>query len=149
MRRRAIASFIVACALSACATETSPPATGAEGMDWSASDDGSAAKLAFGVPNSDVLVVMFSCAPRSGAVEVMMPGAAGALVTLASDHSSVRMRATPIGDVDGVMGALPARDPVLRAFARSGRLRLESAGRAADLPAASPAMVQRYLAACV
>jgi hypothetical protein len=148
MRRRAIASFIVAGALSACASPISAPATGAEGMSWSASDDGAAARLAFGVPNSDVLVVMFSCAPRSGAVEVMMPGATGALVTLASDHSAARLRAAPIGDMEGVAGSLPTHEPVLKAFARSGRLKLESGGRAAELPAAAPAMVQRYLAGC-
>jgi hypothetical protein len=92
-------------------------------MSWHLSHEGSMAKLAYGVANSDQLAMMMTCEPGQAQAAVygeVQP--AGLRLTRAS------MAAVPIDPLSGGLAdetRISLRDPVLQAFARRGRLRVE------------------------
>lgn len=121
-----IAALSVGALLAACAT-TTPPRPMAQGRGaWTYSNAGrtEAAKLTYGVPNTDNVGLMLLCAqPR---VKVWLPTpdhAPPRRIALRSGkaHGAYPLAAGPKGD--GVLEAsMPAADPVLDAFAASGEL---------------------------
>ncbi|WP_374469059.1 hypothetical protein [Phenylobacterium sp.] len=151
MRRRAVLSFVTACALSACAHQQTPSAL--PGMAWSLHEaEGEGAKLAFGQPYSDNVVLMMSCAPGSGTVLVSANAAADARpeLTLASGSRSARYRAEVapgMGEGALVEASAPATDAVLQRFADSGELAVAVNGRRTAVPG-DKAKARRFLSSC-
>jgi hypothetical protein len=153
MRRRAISSFIAACALSACAHQTTPAVSGVEGMRW-IEVEGDDPKLAFGLPNSDVLVLMMTCEARSGQVAIAVFGEAGGktpTLQLKSGAASTRLAVNraPSELHDAVVEtAAPAATPVLASFARTGELAIGVGTSPTALPAAEPRMSGAFVERC-
>jgi hypothetical protein len=151
MRRRAVLSFIAACALSACAHPQTPAS--APGMAWALYEaEGEGAKLAYGQPYSDNVVLMMSCEPGSGRVLVSANAPADATpeLTLASGVRTVRYRAElapGMGEGMIVEAHAPATDAVLQRFADSGDLALGFNGRRTALPG-DKAKAREFLASC-
>jgi hypothetical protein len=153
MRRRAILSLGISCLLAACAHPSDRPAAG---MAWSLQHaEGEGAKLAFGQPSSDNVVIMMTCQPRSGAV----------LVSVTKADASPQIEFASAGTVSRLEGeAFPAMgegasfveaetgmsNPALAAFARTGDLAVVENGRRAPLPvrARDRAAVRDFFAAC-
>jgi hypothetical protein len=154
MRRRAILSFIAACALSACAHETSAPvAEGFRGMSW-IEIEGDGPRLAFGVPDSDMVLVMMSCAPRSGAVTVNYFAAKdepGRTLKLKSGPATASLRATATpSEMDELVieATAPAATRVLASFARSGERAVALRGSRVALPPADRPKAKRFVDSC-
>jgi hypothetical protein len=151
MRRRTTISLIAACAISACAHQNTPPAAAAlDGMRW-IEVEGDDPKLAFGVPDSDVMVLMMTCAPRSGQVALAIFGGDGREVRLRSGSASSRLSAREGGTAlheNIIETALPAGAPVLASFARTGDLAVGTKGTTTSLPRAEPAQAQKFVSAC-
>jgi hypothetical protein len=155
MRRRAIFSLIASCTLAACAHQTAPAAMG--GMSWVATtpEAGGEAKLAFGAPGTDNVVLMMSCEPRSGRIAISTVEAAAAkapIMTLTSRDRSSRHAAvaTPneLGDGALVEAQAPAGDPTLARFAETGELAVAVGGRRLALPGANRADARRFVTSC-
>jgi hypothetical protein len=98
--------------------------------------------------------MMLTCQPRSGEVLVSVnAGATGDQPTLrlTSGGRSVERKgeAGPSGFGDGavVEAAIPAANPVLANFARSGDLAVSAAGQRSVLPPAR-SEAQRFVASC-
>lgn len=103
-------------------------ATNADGADlvpmsWHLSHEGPMAKLAYGVANSDHLVLMMTCAP----------GQAQAMVYGEVQPASPRLIKTAVteGPIDPLDGGLadesriPLRDPTLRSLLQHGTLEVQ------------------------
>lgn len=157
MRRRNIVGLGISCLLAA-ACAGNQTGVQAPGMAWSLHDsEGEGAKLAFGEPHSDNLLLMMTCQPRTGEVLVTMAAPADAppeAIELKSRGEVSRLD----GQVVPAMGEgaalieaqTTASDPTLRAFARTGDLTLAGDGPDARLPvrAAERATVRRFLSTC-
>lgn len=142
MKRRAIVGLGLSCLLAACAHQGEAPSAG---MAWSLHHaEGEGAKLAYGQPSSDNVVIMMTCAPRSGAVRVSLatsvdeiPGA----IALESQGKTSRLngQALPgMGEGSALLEAdARASDPTLASFARTGDLSVIQNGRNATLPVRS------------
>lgn len=142
MRRRSLFSMFAALSLVACAHPVSPVATGAAEMTWTLNHvDGEGAKLAYGQPQSDNVLLMLTCQPRSGAVRVSMtaPDGTGATaMKLSSGGRTTRLNgeSAPSGFGDGLLveAVAQAEDPVLVRFARDGRLAVAVGAKRTELP---------------
>jgi len=152
MGRAVIAAAVAGLALSGCAT--TKPVEAPSNFAWTYSTNpGEGAKLAFGRPQSDEVVLMMVC---NGASQVMLSAAGmnGAKLMLASGDTRT--------SVDGVVGegfagaeglieaSVSTRAPALDAFRRSGDLNLTSGGRTVSLAATDsdrPA-VERFFNTC-
>jgi hypothetical protein len=155
MRRRAVVSLIASCALAACAHQTAPSAMA--GMSWIATtaDAGGEAKLAFGAPNTDNVVLMMSCQPGSGriALSTLEPAPIRTRVmTLtsrarSSKHAAVAMP-NELGDGALVEAQAPAADPTLTRFAETGELAVAVNGRRLSLPGAARDDARRFVDSC-
>jgi autotransporter translocation and assembly factor TamB len=111
-------------------------------MAWSLNHaEGEGAKLAYGQPASDNVLLMMTCEPGSGAVRVSMtssvdqvPGA----IALESDGRISRLRGQALpgmGEGSALIEAeARASDPTLASFARTGDLSVIQNGRNAALP---------------
>jgi hypothetical protein len=155
MRRRAIVSLIASCTLAACAHQTAPSSMG--GMSWVATtaDVGGEAKLAFGAPNTDNVVLMMSCQPKSGLVAVSTIESAAVrapVMTLTSRDRSSRHAAVAtrneLGEGALVEAQAPAADPTLTRFAETGELAVAVNGRRLSLPGADRADARRFVDSC-
>ena len=157
MRRRALLSLITSLALPSCAHQSAPAVSSTDGMRW-IEVQGEEPKLAFGAPDSDVLVLMMTCAPKSGAVSIAFfagPSAPGGTLHLSSGktHARLAARATapdaegPTNDVV-VEADSSATAPVLTSFARTGELSAGTSGSAMPLPTAEPRMASRFVERC-
>lgn len=141
MRRRTALGLAASCLLAGCAHQT--PAPDASGMAWSLNETSTeGVKLAYGVPNSDMVLVMMTCRPSSGEVALLqavgpdMPAA----ITLTSGGTQARFsgEASPsMGDGAFVEAMAPADNPALARFARTGDLAVRNEGRSHPLPATS------------
>jgi hypothetical protein len=155
MRRRAIVSLIASCALAACAHQTAPSSMA--GMSWEATqagEGGPEAKLAFGAPGTDNVVVMLTCEPKSGRILVSTVEHAARVppaMTLISSRASQRYPATVTPDMlsEGrlVAAIAPATDPVVANFRDSGELAFTVNGRRTALPNAG-ADARRFVDSC-
>lgn len=140
MRVRALLGLSVSCLLAACAHQGD--GGGVRGMAWSLHhSEGEGAKLAYGQPASDNVVLMMSCAPRSGRVLVSVTAPAGtapSTIELKSRRQISRLQgavAPGLGEGAIVEAEASAQDPTLESFARTGDLAIVEQGRAAKLPA--------------
>lgn len=155
MRRRAIITLTVSTLMAACAHQ-GPQTAAMPGMAWSLSQsEGEGAKLAYGQPSSDNVLLMMTCRPKSGTVGLSLASPAGApAIELSSRGKSSRLRATSTtsGLSDGALleANASAADPVLKAFARSGDLALVENGKRTALPvrAGERGHVSDFLATC-
>lgn len=104
-------------------------------MGWHLSHDGSLAKLAYGVENSDQLALMMTCEPGQtqatvyGDVQPSGPRLIKASMTTAID---------PLSGGLAEERRISVRDPALRELARSGKLAVEGEAGQFEL-SASPA----------
>lgn len=154
MHRRSLVSIFAALSLAGCAHPVTPVATGPD-MAWSLSHaEGEGAKLAYGQPQTDNVLLMLTCAPRSGAVQVSMtaPNGTGATaLKLSSGGRSARLKgeSAPSGLGDGLLVEAQARadDPVLTRFAESGELAVAVGARRTELPA-DPDKSRRFVESC-
>lgn len=142
MKRRAIVGLGISCLLAACAHQGEAPGTA---MTWSLHHaEGEGAKLAYGQPSSDNVVLMMTCAPRSGSVLVSVTSTQDAVpgqVALESKGtvSSLKGQALP-GMSEGsaiIEAETRATDPALTSFARTGDIAVIQNGRNATLPVRS------------
>jgi len=103
-------------------------------MGWHLSHEGSMAKLAYGVENSDQLALMMTC--ERGRREATVHGdvrPAGPRLIKASTTASI----DPLsGDLSDEI-RISARDPAMRQLARSGKLMVEAEAGAFELSADS------------
>lgn len=139
MRRRAIIGIGLSCLLAGCAHDGGR-APG--GMAWSLHHaEGEGAKLAYGQPASDNVLLMMTCEPRSGRVLVSLTAPAGQArpaIELSSKRQTTRLTGavTPgLGD-NAVFVEAQARasDPALQSFAKTGDIAVVEQGREARLP---------------
>ena len=152
MRRRAILSLIASCALAGCAHQSPPEAM--PGMAWSLNQvDGEGAKLAFGQPQSDNVLLMMSCQPKSGQVLVSAnaPTKVRPVLELSSRGTKARYMGA-IGPAPGegtvIEAQAPAADPVFQSFAESGDLAVTIGGQRTAVPG-DRAKVRQFLTSCV
>lgn len=155
MRRHAILGLAASCLLASCANQT-PSAM--PGMAWSLQHSPQeGAKLAFGEPSSDNVLLMMTCAPASGQVTLSLLSSADAaptVIELASGDRRARFAGStgPAGLGAGAVieAQAPAADPTLERFARTGSLSLVDEGRRSFLPvrAAERQAVSGFFSAC-
>lgn len=155
MRVRALMGIGFSCLLAACAHQGDGGAHG--GMAWSLHHaEGEGAKLAYGQPASDNVLLMMTCQPRSGSVLVSLTTPAGAApqaIELASKGQASRLvgaLAPGMGDGAIIEAKTSAADPTLRNFARTGDLSVVEAGRTTKVPAgrAERAAVSDFFQQC-
>ena len=117
-----------------------PSAAEAQPMGWHLTYEGPVAKLAYGVANSDQLVLMLACDAGSDAAYVwgaVEPQASS--VVLAAN--GVATRAEPREVIDAMTGApametvVSMRDPAMRAFTRTGALTVTGDAGEFNMPA--------------
>lgn len=126
-------------------------------MAWSLHHtEGEGAKLAYGEPASDNVVLMMSCQPGSGRVFVSLTAPASSAsnaIELRSRRQTSRFEgaaAPGLGEGAIIEAEASAADPTLLSFARTGDLAVVEQGRAARLPAgrAERAAVTDFFAQC-
>lgn len=118
--------LIAAAAQSSASNTGSPPA--ADGMGWHLSHEGSMAKIAYGLPNSDQLALMMTCEPGRTTATVYgdVQPASPRLVHASAGPAEI----DPLGG--GLLDEtrIPTTDPVLRRLVRTGTLAVDGeAGR--------------------
>lgn len=155
MRRRTILGLGVSCLLAACAHQGEAPSAG---MAWSLHNaEGEGAKLAYGQPSSDNVLLMMTCAPRSGAVRVSLATSADEVpgaIALESDGRVSRLAGQALPGMGEGSALLEAEtrttDPALASFARTGDISVIQNGRNAVLPVRSQekATVRAFFNAC-
>lgn len=105
------------------AAGTAPEAVMAAPMGWHLSHEGSMAKLAYGVANSDQLALMMTCEPGQtqaivyGDVQPVSPR----LVKASMESAAI----DPLGGGLADEARIPLRAPALQKLARSGKLAVE------------------------
>lgn len=133
MKRRGLWLLLAASAavLGACSTTTAPQAPGpaAEGMRWNyfATPDNEK-RLAYGLPDSDVVGITFSCRRKTSAVGFATtvsqgkPGPGAVRLRSGKAQGRYAARLTPSEIVDGLdaVGEIPLADAVLAAFEKTG-----------------------------
>jgi hypothetical protein len=155
MRTRSIFGLSAALVIAAaCAHQTTE--TRAD-MAWALNHTQSEGlKLVYGEARSDNVLVMLSCQPQSGQVEVAVTtlDTAQGHVSLASQRDDFDLTSpagpTPVQGVGVVMEMAAADTPALSSFARTGDLDVRTAGRTVSAPArgADRAMVADFFGQC-
>ncbi len=149
---RRVVFSIAALGLAACVHEPAPVAP-APGMTWILSEaEGEGAKLAFGTPHSDDLLLMLSCAPRSGQVEIVASAPAGQKAPIGlSSGGKTQKYATEVDAAPGDGAMLSARttaaDPVIARFGQTGELAVIAGPRRTVLPGAADKS-RRFVDSC-
>ena len=118
--------LIAAAAQSGAANTDAPPAP--DGMGWHLSHEGSMAKLAYGLPNSDQLALMMTCEPGRSTATVYgdVQPASPRLIHASTGPAEI----DPLGGGLLDESRIPTSDPVLRRLARTGTLAVDGdAGR--------------------
>lgn len=128
---------------------TSPPAAPGEGAaGWHLLHEGSMAKLAYGLADSDQVALMMTCSPGDRTAVVygdVQPRAA----TL--QHASLEPAAIdPLSDGEAVEARVSLADPTLDRLARGGRLAVQTEAGDQQLTAsrAERRMIQGFLSYC-
>ena len=121
--------------------------SGAAPMGWHLSHEGSLAKLAYGVANSDQLALMMTC--ERGQTQAIVYGdvqPAGPRVIKASWASAIDPLSGDLSEETRVS----VRDPALQQLARSGKLAVEADTGQFELPADSSErrLIGEFLAYC-
>lgn len=142
---------LTATALAGCLHEK--PVQTAYRWSYMAPADAEAPRLAYGLPNSDDLVLMMSCR-QGGGLDVTAVGVSGQEIALASDGAESRLPASRVDDELNEGGTLQASaqagDAVLTGFRKSGDLTLLVGGERHSLAAGSAdrASVRDFFKAC-
>ena len=146
-----VALGLMAASLAGCAHEKA----GLSGYRWSYLEPGAEApRLAYGRPDSDDVVLMFSCRPGQDQVDVSAVGLTGGEIVLASGRAESRFAAAKIADALNEGGLLEARGkasaPALEGFRKSGDLALLTRGERHSLAAdsADRGRVRAFFKAC-
>lgn len=122
-------------------------------MGWTLNESsGEGLKLAYGEPQTDNLLVMMTCQPRSGEVLVSLNTTADArpLLVMTSGGRTARYPARigpNLGDGAVVEAVTRTADPVLASFARSGGA-LAAGGSGGPTALSGGAQFQRFLDSC-
>jgi len=122
-----------AAVLGACSTTAPPPGPAAApaGMKWNLFATPDAEKrLAYGLPDSDVVGIIFSCRRKATRVGFLTnlaegkPGAGSVRFRSARVQGRYVAKLTPSEIADGLdaIGQIPLADPVLAAFEKTGRI---------------------------
>lgn len=125
--------LIAAAAQSGATNSASQPA--ADGMGWHLSHEGSMAKLAYGLPNSDQLALMMTCEPGRPTATVYGD--------VQPDSPRLVHASSGPAEIDPLGGGLldetriPTADPVLRRLVRTGTLAVDGDGGRFELTATS------------
>ena len=155
-----LSAFLAAAVLAACAAPLPPPAEPiphgyAEGRAWIYNAEGGEPRLAYGTPQSDDVLVMMSCRPRSGVVDVAQGGLRpGEAIALSSGpHTlTLRGRAEPDQLNGGVFmtARTSLQHPVMQGFRRAGALAILQSGQRVSLQgtAADQRQVTSFFEAC-
>jgi hypothetical protein len=148
--RRTAASLIAVLMLAACAHEGGGAAE--PGMAWSlTSNKEEGSKLGYGAPDTDNLVLMLVCQPKSGQVQVWLMGPAGEKATrlvLSSGGRTARVPRRSDGDgYEALHATVPANDAVFTGFASTGTLGFSVEGRHGSLPGAG-ANATKFVESC-
>jgi hypothetical protein len=150
MYRAVIAATLAGFALSGCAAT---PAAAPQDFAWSYADNpGEGAKLAYGRPQSDEVLLMMTCAPGA---QVLLSAAAlnSSRMMLSSGQAKTSLEGAVTESFDGqgyLEVATSSRGPALKEFRRSGALTMSSGARRfqmAALDSDKPA-VRRFFNAC-
>jgi hypothetical protein len=155
MRTRSALGLTAAIVLVAACAHPAPEAPAP--MSWSfnhTQDEG--LKLVYGQPRSDNVLVMLSCQPQSGEVEVSVATSKDdvGVVGLVSREARLDLTSpaapTPIEGVGVIIETAGTDDPALDGFAQTGELSVRTAGR--TLPAgargADQALVSGFFTQC-
>ena len=159
MRRYLTAGLAAAAlaSLAACANQRTPaPAAPISAYGWALMySPGEGEKLAYGEPNTDNVVILLVCRPRSGLVQVLAPGhpPGSRPIRLASGNKTLRVVVRPPtsdAEPDLLRTDLKADDPILAGFAEHGDLAILDGGRRTLLPVrpAERRLAGQFLAAC-
>ena len=121
-----------AAVLGACSTTAPPPGpAAAPGMKWNLFATPEAEKrLAYGLPDSDVVGIILSCRRKATSVGFLTnlaqgkPGAGSVRFRSGRVQGRYAAKLTPSEIADGLdaIGQIPLADPVLAAFERTGRI---------------------------
>ena len=145
---------IVALALSASLAGCAHEKVAANGYRWTyVADAGEDPRLAYGRPDSDDVVLMMSCRPGAGEIDLSAVGLSGPELILASGRGESRFIVAKVDDAmsEGLMETRgDASAPALRNFSRSGDLVLLTQGQRHSLAAnsADRGDVQAFFRAC-
>lgn len=136
-RAAALSALIMAAGLAGCAHEK----VATNGYRWVyLADAGEDPRLASGRPDSDDVVLMMSCRPGAGEIDMSAVGLSSGELVLASGRHQSRFAAAKVDDAmsEGVVEAHgSASAPALRSFVRSGDLALLNKGQRHSLAANS------------
>lgn len=132
---RAFAVLLAAAAVSACSAQSAP------GYAWSyQQDEYEGAKLAYGAPNSDDVVLMMSCAAHSGQVRLSaVTERTHPELALASGRARDRFAGEIVEDeLGGLLLEAQAQSNArsLQGFAKTGKLTWKAFGETVNLAAA-------------
>lgn len=121
--------------------------SGVAPMGWHLSHEGSLAKLAYGVENSDQLALMMTC--EQGATQAIVYGD----VRPASPRQTKASFSSAIDPLSGGLAEesrISVRDPALRQLARSGKLTVEADAGQFELSAtrAERRLIDDFFAYC-
>lgn len=134
MSRSLSVLFVLAAGLCACAQPTAP------GYAWSyQQDEHEGAKLAYGAPSSDDVVLMMTCAPGSGRVllSAISEGSRNDIVLASAGGRDRFTGATAPSELGGALveAEAPASARALDGFARTGDLAMMAGGEQVSLAA--------------
>jgi hypothetical protein len=149
-RVAALFALTLAAGLAGCAHEKQDAAA----YRWSyLADAQEDPRLAYGRPNSDDVVLMMSCRPGRGEIDLSAVGLTEREMVLASGRSETRFTTARIDDAmsEGLVQARGAASaPALQAFRKSGDLALLTKGQRHSLKAVSAdrGQVRAFFEAC-
>lgn len=153
--RKTIAIAAALCCIGSVAAVAHTVDQSTQGASWSLQVVGDEAKLAYGRPSSDLLVVMMTC--RSGEGAVMVSGEASFAqpsLVLISGGSRLTLagpaQADPFSGGAIVEARAPLQAPTFSRFAQSGELALAVGGRSRIIGANAKARgdIRRFFAHC-
>lgn len=117
-------------------------------MGWHLHHEGSLAKLAYGVANSDQLAMMLTCAP--GDAEAVVYGDVQPVAARATRVANTVARPDPLSAGEAFETRISLNDPALTGLAEHGRMRVESpiGGRGLRADADERRLIADFLGYC-
>ena len=128
---------------------SAPATTETSAMGWHVSNEGPMAKVAYGLENSDHLVLMFTCQP--GQTQAMVYGDVRPASSRLTEASLGAMAIDPLSGGLAEIVSIAVRDPALQGLARDGKLTVVGDAGEVDLPAsrAERDKISEVLAYCL
>ncbi|WP_292033723.1 MULTISPECIES: hypothetical protein [unclassified Brevundimonas] len=135
-------------ALAGQAMTTSPAAPGESAAGWHLLHEGSMAKLAYGLADSDQVALMLTCSPgdRSAVIYGDAQPQSAALTPASMGPQPI----DPLSDGEAYEARLPLTDTALTGLARSGRIAVQTEAGEQQIRAsrAERRLVQNFLGYC-